>query len=190
VTDEVSPTERLRWLVRTMSLWLLAIVLLVVALAVGVTWSLGLLSSASANPTNVVSAGSMSQVSSAGNAAIMGAAALIPGDSVEGTVTIQNVGDAQGDFRLTVANVVDVAGPANGKLSAALQLTVTDTGAGQSLYDGQLAGLDVSLGTWRPAEERSYRFVVRLPESPAGTDNDYQLSKVTATFVWNAVQSQ
>jgi spore coat-associated protein N len=189
VTDEVRAADRFRWLRRTMSMWLLTVALLVVALAVGVTWSAGLLSSASANPRNVVAAGSMSQVNSADNAAIMGAVDLLPGDTVEGTVTIRNAGDAQGDFVLTVQDVVDDPGPAGGTLSATLHLRVIDTGSGRRVYDGQFDELDISLGTWLPDEERTYRFVVSFPESASGTDDDYQFSKFTATFEWNAIQS-
>jgi len=187
VTDEVRAADRLRWIGRTMSVWLLAIVLLVVAATVGISWTLGVFSSSSSNPQNVASAGSMSQVNSAGNEAFMSATGMIPGDDVVGSVSIRNAGDARGDFRLSVDDVQDVPGPGGGALSGRLRLTVSQ--GGRKVYNGPLDGLDVVLGTWEPEEERSYRFRVRLPEGEDAVDNPFQRSSVTATFVWDAIQA-
>ncbi len=189
MTDDVRAPERLRVLRRNATRWILALSLLVVALLVGVSWSLGLFGSSSTNASNVVTAGSMRQINSAENAAIMGASDLVPGDVVEGTATIQNVGDARGDFTLTVQDLLDEPGPNGGLLSTRLQLEVFEADLAPPIYSGPLAGLDVSLGAWAVDEKRSYRFVATLPEGPdEGADNRYQHSKVTATFEWNAVQ--
>lgn len=190
MTDDVRVRDRLRVLRQNATTWILTLSLLVVALLVGVAWSAGLFSSSSANARNVVSAGSMTQVNSADNVAIMGASDLVPGDVVEGSATIQSVGDARADFTLTVQDVLDEPGPGGGLLSTRLQLEVFESDLAQPIYSGPLAGLDVSLGTWAVDEERSYRFVATLPEGPdEGADNPYQGSKVTATFVWQAVQA-
>ena len=53
----------------------------------------------------------MSQVNSADNTAIMGASDMVPGDVVEGSATIENVGDASGDFTLTSKDVAGDPGP-------------------------------------------------------------------------------
>jgi hypothetical protein len=185
--QQVGVQERLGWLRRTAWAWLLAVLLLVLALAVGVSSSLGVFTSSSPNPGNVVTSGSMSQTNTADNAAIMGASGMVPGDSVEGTASVTNEGDARGEFTLTVDDIDDRPGPAGGKLSAALRLRVTDTGSGDTVYTGPLRGLDASLGTWQPDEARSYRLVVTFPDG-SGND-DYQGSAVTVTFVWQAVQA-
>lgn len=187
--SEVGVRDRLRWLGRSMVSWVLAVVLLVVALAVGVSWSLGLFTASGANPRNVVSSGSMRQVNSADNAAIMGAVDVVPGDTVEGSVSIRNAGDARGDFALTVEDLEDRPGPGGGVLSSRLRLEVVEDGSGEPVYAGPLDGLDADLGTWEPEEERTYGFVVRLPNGNPGSDDVFQGSSVTVTFEWNAVQS-
>lgn len=187
--SEVSASERLRWLRRTAKRWILAIVLLVVATVVGASWTYGVFTADSANPHNVVSAGSMTQSNSADNSAIMGTHDMVPGDVVEGVATIQNVGGARGDFALTVTEVVDTPGPKGGNLSERLDLEVFEDEGARPIYDGLLPDLDVDLGTWEIDEERDYRFVVTFPEGASGADNAFQKSSVTATFRWHAVQS-
>lgn len=188
VTEPDDPRERLRWLRRTAMRWILAVVLLMVAVIVVSGWSFGLFSDSSANAENVVTAGSMTQTNTAENAAIMGAEDMVPGDVVEGTATIENVGDARGEFTLVVVDMVDTPGPKGGKLSERLELKVFEVGVALPIYNGPIDQLHESLGTWEPHEERSYRFVVSFPDGIAATDNLMQLSTVTATFEWNAVQ--
>lgn len=190
VTAPVSTVERLTWLRHTARRWIFALTLLVVALLVGSSWTLGLFSSRSANLENVVSAGSMTQDSTADNTAIMSASDIVPGSVVTGTVTIRNVGDASGDFTLNVEDIEDDPGKRGGKLSSRLKLKVFDADVTRPVYSGRLNGLHVSLGTWRPDEQRTYDFEVRMPNQRASADNPYQGSSVTATFVWSAVQSQ
>lgn len=188
--SDVSAQERLRWLRRTAKRWILAIVLLVVATVVGASWTYGVFTSSSANPHNVVTAGSMTQSNSADNAAIMGTDDMVPGDVVEGVATIQNVGGARGDFALTVTQVVDTPGPHGGDLSDRLVLEVYEDDGAQPIYDGPLPDLDEDLGTWAIDEERDYRFVVTFRGTSGGAaDNAFQGSSVTATFTWHAVQS-
>ncbi len=188
--SEPSALDRLRWLSSTASRWILAVVLLLVATLVGASWTFGLFTSSSANPKNTVSAGRMTQDNSAGNTAIMKAVGLIPGDVVKGSATIENVGEASGDFTLQVQNVADEVGPNGGVLSSWLHLDVYDEDHPNAIWAGPLAELDVDLGTWTPGEQRTYRFEVSLPEEGASVDNAFQRSKATATFVWNAVQSR
>lgn len=187
--EPVTVRDRLRWVTRSMAVSLLALVLLAVALAVGVTWTLGVFSSSTANPGSLVASGTMTQANSAGDAAFMTARDLVPGSRAEGTVELTNVGDSAGDFRLTVADLADDPGPGGGKLSGRLRLTVTDSGADDPVYRGRLDGLDVSLGRWEAGEEHAFTFVVVLPEPGDGNDDAYQRSAVTATFVWDAVQA-
>jgi hypothetical protein len=188
VSSEPTATERLRWLGGTASRWTLAIVLLVVAVLVGASWTLGLFTSSSANPKNTVSAGSMTQDNSADNAAIMGATEMLPGEVVEGSATIENVGDAPGDFTLRVKDVSDEAGPNGGLLASWLRLEVYDEGA-TPIWVGPLRELDVGLGKWQPGDKHTYRFEVTFPEQGPAVDNTFQRSRATATFEWNAAQS-
>jgi hypothetical protein len=181
-------TDRLSWLVRNARTWVLVLLLLALALAVGATWSFALFSDESANPDNVVSSGSMSQVNSADNAAIMSASDLVPGQSVVGSATIRNEGDASGTFTMRVTDLVDTPGPAGGRLSEALRVKVAERGSSSPVYDGPLRELQASLGTWAPEEERTYDVTVSLPDHDTG-DDAYQLSEVTATFEWRAVQA-
>jgi hypothetical protein len=188
-TDEdASARDRLSWLVRHARTMVLALGLLVVALAVGVTWTLGVFSGESANPQNVVTSGRMRQVNSAGNAAIMQATDLVPGQSVAGAATIRNEGDASGSFTMRVTDLEDTPGPGGGRLSDALRVKVVQRGASGSVYDGPMRGLQAELGTWQPEEERTYDITVSLPSNDSG-DDAYQLSTVTATFTWEAVQA-
>lgn len=188
-TPDPRAQERLDWLRRNMTSWLLTLLLLVVATVVGASYTFGLFASGTANPENRVTAGSMTQASTADNVAIMGAQGLVPGEQVEGSVRIRNEGDATGDFRLVAEDVVDDPGPRGGALSDRLLLRVEDQDSGEEVYAGRLDGLDVSLGSWQPDEERGYVFVVTFPDGSGGGDDDYQRSTVTATFVWNAVQA-
>ena len=189
MTGEVSATERLHWLGRTASMWILAIVLLVVAAFVGASWTLGVFTSSTPNPKNTVSAGSMSQDNTADDQAIMGASDLLPGDSVEGSATIENVGDARGEFTLRVKDIHDDPGPLGGALSSYLELKVFEGDRTKPIWSGPLDELDVELGTWSTSESRSYRFEVTFPSAGTTVDNAYQGSAVAATFEWHAVQS-
>jgi hypothetical protein len=189
VNGEPSVADRLRFLGRNASRWILALLLLVVAVVVGVSWTLGAFDSSAANPKNTVSAGSMSQDNSADNSAIMSATALVPGDVVDGTATIRNVGDAHGEFTLSVKHVEDDPGPQGGVLSSWLRLKVFDGDSDQAIWSGRLDGLDVGLGTWSPDESHTYRFEISFPQAGASVDNRYQQSRVTVTFEWDAVQA-
>jgi hypothetical protein len=89
---------------------------------------------------------------------------------------------------MRVVDLVDTPGPAGGRLSDALRVTVVQRGNSSPVYDGPMRGLQASLGTWAPDEERTYDVTVSLPDHDTG-DDAYQLSEVTATFEWRAVQA-
>jgi hypothetical protein len=156
---------------------------------VGVSYTLGVFSAESANPTNVVTTGSMTQVNSADNAAFMSGHDLVPGDHVDGAVTVRNEGDARGSFRLVADDVEDDPGLGGGLLSQRLTLRVVEADSGKEVYVGHVADLDADLGTWAPGEERGYEFEVTFPPGTAAADNAYQGSSFTVTYVWDAVQT-
>lgn len=190
MTAEPGAVERLTWLTRTWKRWILVLALLLVAALVGLTSTLGLFSSSSANAGNVVTSGRMTQDNSADNTAIMRVTGIVPGTVAEGAATIQNVGDAPGSFTLWVTDVTDDPGPGGGVLSSHLRMKVFQDDQPVPLWTGPLADLDLELGRWEPGESRSYRFEVRMPTLGAAIDNTYQRSRATATYEWNAVQTQ
>ncbi|WP_028645495.1 hypothetical protein [Nocardioides sp. URHA0020] len=179
--------ERLRWLVRHLSVWLLALVLLLLAVAVAVSYTYGVFTSSSANPSNLLTSGSMTQVSTADDEAILTGKDLVPGQSTTGSASITNAGDASGDFTLSGEALEDRPGPGGGTLSEVLTLRVVESPGGAVVYTGALADFDsVRLGTWKPDEKRTYDITVALPGS-AG--NSYQGSTASLTFAWDATQS-
>lgn len=174
--------ERLGWMARNSRRLIVAIVVLLVA-AVVVAFSFSLFSSTSANPGNVTASGIMEMDNSADGQAILTAQDLLPGDSASGTVTVENVGDAGGDFTLSAGNLVDE--PADPALSGVLTLTVTD--GGTTVYSGLLnafAGAD--LGTWAAGESHTYTFTVTF-DSASG--NEYQGARSSVDFTWDATQT-
>jgi hypothetical protein len=148
--------------------------------------------SASANPTNVFSAGTLSQSNSAANQAIL-SAALLPGGSTTGTVDIANTGNAGAAFVLTRTAIVNT--PASPPFSAKLTVQVQDLGdpacvsacpAATTLYSGALGAMtaNIALGTFAPGVRHRYRFTVAFPN--AADDNDYLGAATSVDFSWIA----
>jgi len=174
------------------SLAALAALLVAGAVAVG---SGANFTSASANPGNVFTAGTLTQSNSKLGAAILTAAGMKPGSSTTGTVTLSNTGSASGTFSLAESNATNTAGPNGGNLLGDLNLTVTDVTNASSpvqVYTGKLSGLpSTSLGTWSPSASHTYQFVVTFPDGgqPASAttgDNAYQGSSASVEFDWSA----
>jgi hypothetical protein len=153
--------------------------------------------SASANPTNTFTAGTLTQSNSADNAAVLTADKLKPGDSATGKVTITNTGNLAGSFTLTRSTTTNTAGPNGGLLSAVLNVTIQQVDAngatvGDPVYSGPLASMPTqTLGTFAPGAARTYRFTVAFPDggvpaSPTTGDNAYQGSSLTVRYDWTA----
>ncbi len=180
-----SAAERFGWLIRHTRMLLLALALLLIALVVA-GYSLGAFTSSSANPENTFTSGTMTQVSSHDDQAVLTADGMVPGSTANGTVTIRNAGDASGEFVLQARDLVDEPGPNGGELSQVLRLVITQDGQPRNVYDGPLAEFDrAQLGTWDPEEERTFTFEVTLGE----VGNEYQRSAASVTFVWDATQA-
>jgi spore coat-associated protein N len=170
----------------------LVAVLVAAAIAVG---SGANFNSTTANPSNVFSAGTISQSNSKTGAAILTASNLIPGGTASGTVDIKNTGTVSGAFTLTNSAPVDT--PTNSGLSTKLTIVITDQGdpacvsscpAAATVYTGTLAGMgNIVLGTFAPAATHRYQFVATFPSAGTnGADNAYQGTSTTTGYTFTA----
>src|SRR4051794_36524758 len=143
-------------------LLIIALIVLVVAIVVA-AFSFSLFTSSSANPGNVVGSGTMTVQNSDEGKAILTVENLLPGQSAEGTVSISNVGDADGDFTQTATTPVDT--PATPAFSQVLTLVVSD--GSDELYNGLLSDVDnapIDLGTWGGGDQHDFTFTVTFDE--------------------------
>jgi spore coat-associated protein N len=151
--------------------------------------------STSANPSNVFSAGSISQTNSKSGAAILTASNMKPGGSSTGTVDIKNTGSVSGAFTLSQASLTNT--PASPALSAKLNVSVQDLGdpscssscpAPATVYTGTLAGMGtIALGTFAANEQHRYQFTVSFPDGGSGgADNGYQGSQTSVEYDFTA----
>lgn len=141
--------------------------------------------SASANPSNTFSAGTISQSNSKEGQAVLTASNLKPGGSATGNVTIKNTGSVAGGFILTQSGLTnsDTTNP----LSAKLTLSIKDE-TNAVVYTGTIAGMgNISLGTWQPNDEHTYTFTVSFPDGGgSGADNVYQGDQTSVTYTFTA----
>ena len=167
-----------------------------IGLAAAVTVGSGAdFTSASANPANVFTAGSMTHYNSKAGAAILTASLMRPGDTASGTVDIQNTGSLSGNFSLA-KTATDVAAPS---FSNKLTVVITDTGdpaclvscpAPVVVYSGVVGAMGTqALGTFAAGATHRYSFVVTFPNTGApgaGADNAYQNASTTVVYNWTA----
>ena len=172
----------------------LPIVILVI-LASAVLSSGAVFTSKSANPSNIFTAGNLHHTNSKDGAAILTAAKMKPGDTVQGTVTIANDGDLAGTFSLSTSNLSDTAGANGGKLSDVLKVKIVDQATPVvTIYDGLIKSVGTAAaGTFAAGASHTYQFTVTFPD--AGTpgtattgDNAYKNSSMSIEFDWTQVQ--
>jgi hypothetical protein len=134
--------------------------------------------------------GSVHVANSLNGSAIL-SGALGPGDSLEGTVTISNVGDSKGDFSLALSHLTDTPGPGGGFFSRQLDLAVDDVTVPTSpvaVYRGRLNSLaPTALGAFASGQAHTYRFVVSWAQSAA--DQTMTGSSMSVEFDWSAGDS-
>ena len=136
-----------------------------------------------ARPRVLAATGAAALTKSVGGDAVVRAGDMEPGESVSGTVTVKNDGDATGAFRLAQSDVLDVPGSGGGRLSTKLHLTVDDTGNGRRVYQGVLGAMrEHALGYLPAGEQHAYRFMLAYPAQPP--DDAYAGARVETTFDW------
>lgn len=138
--------------------------------------------STSTNPANLYATGTLTQANSKADSAIFRLSNLKPGDTLDGEVIITNTGSLPATFSLTEENPVNgFANPEN------LQMTITDTGAKTTVFQGTFGTAGTAdLGTFTAGEARTYQFDVHLA---ASAGNAEQARTATATYTWDAVQT-
>ena len=157
-------------------------------------------SASTANPDNQFTAGILSMSNSKAPGAVLSASGMKPGDTVTGTVDIQNTGSLAGVFTLrrTALTNTDAVNP----LAPQLNLVVADCGEWPapatpepcddgddvSRSSGALSALTgtVSLGNYSASEKHTYKFSVTLA---SGAGDVHQGDSATAEFTWDATQS-
>jgi spore coat-associated protein N len=164
--------------------------LAVVLAAVGITVGSGANFTASAaNPSNTFTAGTLS-IGSSSSSALFNATNLKPGDTVPGTVDIQNTGSLPGTFTLSTSHITDTS-----SLLGQLDLKIEDCGlwsgttaptcsGANVLYSGKAASVGtVNLSSFAANAKHRYLFNVTVPTA---ISNTFQGASATVQFDWNA----
>lgn len=169
--------------------------LLATAVAVG---SGANFNSSSANPGNIVTAGTVSQSNSKANAVIMSVSGMAPGATQNGTVDIRNTGDVASTFTLSKSNLSDT--PSSPAFSGKLDLKVEDLGdpscasgcpAPVTKYTGKVSAMGpISLGSFAVNGVHRYKFTVTFPDGgQGGADNAYKGARTSVDYAWESVSS-
>lgn len=165
--------------------------LAVVLAAAGITVGSGAnFTATAANPSNTFTAGTLT-VGNSESSAILSAPGMKPGDSVSGTVDIQNTGSVAGAFTLSTSNASDSSPSLLGQLDLEVEdcgvfsgSTAPTCGAGTIVHDGKVSALSsASLGSFAASVKHRYRFDVTLPQ---GTGDTFQGKTASVQFDWNA----
>jgi hypothetical protein len=143
---------------------------------------------------------------SASGEPIVSAAGLVPGEVVEGEVTIRRGGSQRARLSLSPRAPADAPGPHGGVLSSVLEARITEhkklrsrTGDVRTktttIHAGALGSMDEIrlgyLGRRSLRAKRRYEFRIEFPDggvpsSAASGDNAFQGSSTSVSFVWRA----
>jgi spore coat-associated protein N len=165
--------------------------LAVVLASVGITVGSGANFTAhSANPSNTFTSGTLT-IGNSEASAILRAPNLRPGDTVSGTVDIQNTGSLPGTFTLSTSNASDSTPSLLGQLDLRIEdcglfdgTTPPACGSGTVLHDAKLGVVgSISLGSFAASAKHRYKFEVTLPSA---TGNTYQGKTASIEFDWDA----
>lgn len=146
--------------------------------------------SASANPANTFTAGTLTQTntkSGVGTGAILTASLMKPGGvAAAGTVIIKNTGSLPGTFTLTKSNLTPTPGLGDA-LDVVIEETPPSPGVKHTVYTGTLSAMgSIPLGSFAASESRTYDFTVTFPDGTAAHDNPYQGASVSVEYDWTA----
>jgi hypothetical protein len=132
--------------------------------------------------------GTLSLQNSLAGQAVFEVEGLAPGHSESGMVTLSNAGTLAGDLSLAAGDVSDTPGPGGGPLSAQLQLSVRNVGAGTTVYSGSLTGMGtLALGSLGPGVAKVYELTASLP---ASADESVAGASMRVSYTWTASESQ
>ena len=151
----------------------------------------------SATPGNLITAGTLVITNSLPGSSILTAAALKPGGSTSGTVTITNGGNLPATFTLAPTGLTDT--PTSPAFSAKLTLQLQDLGdpacgsgcpAPVTIYSGALGAMGAqTLGVFAAGGSHQYKFTVTFPDGGAGgADNAYGGASSKVGYQWTATQ--
>ena len=178
---------------RAMALLLAASALIT---AGGIASSLALFTDTETVDGNAFTTGSI-QLSAAPTSALLTASALMPGDSVNGTLVMSNAGTAQLRYALTssatnadglgLAAPLSLAGRTQGTSCAAFDGTLLYSGAiGSAAFGNPASGTHAGDRVLAGATSDTLCFRATLP---LATGNGYQNASTTATFTFDAEQT-
>jgi spore coat-associated protein N len=165
--------------------------LAVVVAAAGLTAGSGAnFTASSANPSNTFTAGTLT-IGDSQSSAILSAPNLKPGDSVSGTVDIQNTGSVAGAFSLATSNAADSTPSLLGQLDLKIEdcgvyagSTAPSCGSGTVVHNGKVSALSTApLGAFAANAKHRYKFDVTLPST---TGNSFQGKSASVQFDWTA----
>jgi spore coat-associated protein N len=169
-----------RALVR-LALWVTAVVVLTNTVVFS---SASFTSNRTTNPGNVFSGGTLLLLNTKDGQVLVGATALRPGQTQQGTLTLTNAGSVQGDCAVEGVGLSDV--PGTPALSDVLTMTITDLSTGTIVWTGAMGTFtSASLGLLAPGEGRQYRVAVAFPA--AATDRALQGAQTTLTLRFSGV---
>ena len=139
--------------------------------------------STSGNTISAVTAGTLTHTNSKADQAIFNLKDMKPGDTLNGTLTLQNTGSLPAKFSLTEVT------SANGFSASNLTLDIVDTTTNASVYSGNFGGLvDGSkneLGTWAAGSAHTFKFTVKLDKDAPNAD---QGKTANAVYKWDSIQ--
>lgn len=153
--------------------------------------------STSANPSTLITSGSVAVTDSLPGTSILTVSPIKPGATSNATVDIANGGNVPATLTLATLNLVDT--PASPPFSAKLTLLLQDLGSPSctpncptpvTMYSGSLGSMGtVALGTFPAAAAHRYKFSVTFPDGgPGGADNAYGGSFTRLDYRWTATQ--
>lgn len=139
--------------------------------------------SQSQNPSNTISAGTLTMTNSKTGTSILTASALKPGGAaVVGTVTVTNSSSYAVTGNLRALNLSST--PASPALAANLNLLVEDiTATPTTVWTGTLSALPTTgLGTFTAGQTRTFRLTLTWPA--ANNNPSLQAARSDLTFRW------